>query len=376
MASLDQGLSVPIAASAAGSLDRFDFVRKLEYFPSRVQAVLDRRLSDAISTVYLDVNTDICNHACPFCDGYYRQLKAAEIPWSRLETLVDEMKELGVLSLVIAGDRGEPFLHSKFRHLLVKLNASGIRYGIYTNGTCVKESYLEPLRGASFIRVSADAARPATHQKMHGYPASQHDFETVLRNVELLSALVPDLGVSFILDAPNVEEIDEAADAFLSRHARFIEYKPKYSPGYGVDSEWLRRHARMIRAQLDRAIARWGERVQLNPQIPRLLDGGEAPSLAVAPRFCRTSLLRLVISTHGCYTCTPYRGEAERRVGSILEQSLRDVVESAERRALDEHPCSRQCAYHRQNEYLLQLEAGTAAVPPRQTPGGPQDYFV
>ena len=83
----------------------------------------------------------------------------------------------------------------------------------------------------------------------------------------------------------------------------------------------------------------------------------EVAPLEVAPRPCRTSLLRLVISTHGCYTCTPFRGENERKVGDILRQSLREVVESGARRALIDKACGRVCAYHEQNEALLALEA-------------------
>ena len=101
-----------------GLSEQFDFVRKLAFFPSRVGAVLDRRLPAALSTVYLDVNTDICNHACTFCDGFYRSLRAAHLPWPRLERLVDEMQEIGVLAIVLAGDRGEPFLHPDFGKLL------------------------------------------------------------------------------------------------------------------------------------------------------------------------------------------------------------------------------------------------------------------
>ena len=364
-----------ICKPAAG-MDRFDFVEKLSHFPDRIAAVLDRRLSDAISMIYLDVNTDICNHACTFCDGYYRKLKAAEILWTRLERLIDEMSELGVLALVIAGDRGEPLLHSRFQSLLEKLNSTDVRYGIYTNGTGVKDSYLEPLRRASFVRISVDAAWPETHRRMHGYPASRHDFDEVRRNVELLSSIVADVGVSFILDADNVDEIEEAADVFLSRNARFVEYKPKYLPGYGVEAAWLHSNAAVIREKLGRAIQRWGDRVLLNTQIPRLLNGADCPNLTVMPRYCRASLLRLVISTHGCYTCTPYRGEAERRVGSIMEQSLREVVESAARRALDHRTCSRCCTYHHQNEYLLRLETGSEGMPEGRIPIGEQDCFV
>ena len=101
--------------------ERFDFVRKLAFLPVGSVRCLDRRLPSALSTVYLDVNTDICNHACTFCDGFYRSLRAAHLPWPRLERLVDEMQEIGVLAIVLAGDRGEPFLHPDFGKLLSKI---------------------------------------------------------------------------------------------------------------------------------------------------------------------------------------------------------------------------------------------------------------
>ncbi len=59
-----------------------------------------------------------------------------------------------------------------------------------------------------------------------------------------------------------------------------------------------------------------------------------------------------------------------------MEQSLREVVESAARRALDHRTCSRCCAYHHQNEYLLRLETGAERIPGGHALVGEQDYFV
>ena len=116
-----------ILRQARMALERFDFVRKASLFPDRVRAVLDRNLGAALSTVYLDVNTEICNHACSFCDGFYRPLRSGHIPWPRLERLVAEMQELGVLSVVLAGDRGEPLLHPEIDALLSRLVDAAIQ---------------------------------------------------------------------------------------------------------------------------------------------------------------------------------------------------------------------------------------------------------
>jgi wyosine [tRNA(Phe)-imidazoG37] synthetase (radical SAM superfamily) len=358
---------------------RFDFIAKLARFPQRVDAVRRRDLPRAVSTIYLDVNTDICNHRCTFCDGFYRDLRARSFPWPRLERLFAEMEELGVLAVVLAGDRGEPMLHPQIHRILERLAQSSMRFGIYTNGTTPWIELIRLLGAAAWVRLSADAATPATHRAMHVYPAGRPDFERLLTNLHILADTGTEVGISFILDPVNHQEIAAAADLFLDAGAHFIEYKPKYLPNYVLDVDWLRAVADPLRRQLDSARHRWGQRVQMNTQILALLEpDGVVPPLTTPPRPCRTSLLRLVVSTHGCYTCTPYRGESERALGSIFESSLREIVDSAARRALLDHPCSRLCAYHAQNEALLALEAGRgdAFVTADRSAFDPQDYFI
>jgi len=261
--------------------------------------------------------------------------------------------------------------------LLSRLVDSGIQYGLYTNGTIVGERVWRWLPHATFIRVSADAATAATHQRLHVYPAGQTDFSDLLSNVERLAGHVPDLGISFVLDEENYREILLAADTFLPRGAASVEYKPKYLPGYRADTAWLQSAAASIRSQLDLAVSRWQDRIVFNNQLEDLLSANPAASsLETPPRTCLTSLLRLVISTHGCYTCTPYRGEPERRVGDILQQSLRGIVESCARHATVGRLCNRRCAYHEQNAWLLAAEAGGALPGPPLHAGPGQDGFI
>lgn len=366
-----------MAAGTCNS-ERFDFVAKLAWFPDKVDAVMHRDLAGALATVYLDLNTDICNHRCTFCDGFYRPLTSGHLPWPRLEQLIDEMEQLGVLSVVLAGDRGEPLLHPQIDRILQRLAASRIRYSLYTNGAIIGAALWTPLASAAFVRVSVDAASAETHAEMHGYPAGRGDFDAVVANVTRLHPVVADLGVSFVLTPRNVHEIAAAADRWLACGARFIEYKPHYLPGYTLDRLWLRSTARYIGDEISRARGAWGARVVVNNQIDAALRGGDGPALQTTGRPCLTSLLRLVISTHGCYTCTPYRGEAERRVGDILQQPLRDILESCDRvRALARH-CTRVCAYHDQNEALLAMDAQTDRVTSRGDvgPAMPQDFFL
>lgn len=341
--------------------DRFDFSRKLELVPQKVERVLALDPVGALSVVYLDVNTDICNHRCRFCDGFYRTLKAASIPTERLLRLVDEMEEIGVLSVVLAGDRGEPLLHPGARELLARLAKSPIAVGLYTNGTVLPDELISPLADLAWIRISADAGSASVHQHMHDYPPRRDDFDRLLENLGRLSSACPEIGVSFVLDPRNLHEIELAADVMLSSGAHFIEYKPQYLPGYTVDGTWLRAEAGVIYGAIAAARERWGRRVVVNNQVAALLDGKRPPALRREPRRCLTSLLRLVVSTHGCYACTPFRGEAERYYGDILSQSLREVLTSPVRTSLIHRRCARVCAYDAQNDRLLAMSEGQAA---------------
>jgi MoaA/NifB/PqqE/SkfB family radical SAM enzyme len=355
---------------------RFDFASRLAHHPAKVASVLHRDPVGALSLVYLDVNTDICNHNCVFCDGFYRSLSAASIPTPRLIRLAEELVEIGVAAVVIAGDRGEPLIHPGLSDVLRIFAENSVNVGIYTNGSIIPDAIFDVVSTVSWIRVSADAATSATHQVMHGYPASKNDFEALLGNLQRLSAVVPDLGTSFILDPQNIREITPAADVLLEAGARFIEYKPKYLPNYTVDTDWLIQARTEIAAGISDAQSRWADRVVINNQLGRLLGQDDLPTLTRDHRICLTSLLRMVISTHGCYPCTPYRGEPERRFGNIMTQTVREALTSAERVALIDNPCDRVCTYDEQNDYLLRLDAGAANLPPVAGPPLPWDSFI
>lgn len=355
---------------------RFNFEEKLGKYPHKVEAALRGDLESALSVVYLDVNTDICNHNCTFCDGFYRPLDQAVISTERILELIDEMEELGVLAVVLAGDRGEPLMHPGIARVLDRFARSPIQLGMYTNGSILPPKLVKPVGSMAWVRVSADAGTAETHRKMHAYTHQRDDFAKLRETLRALSGTVPDLGVSFILDPLNVHEIAQGADVLLGAGAHFIEYKPKYLPNYTVDTEFLIDHAEIIEESITAAQQNWGPRVVLNNQISGLLDGQGEPRLERDPRPCLTSALRMVVSSHGCYSCTPYRGESERRFGDVLTQSLRTILRGPRRVALIGRPCTRRCAYDAQNDFLIDLATTGRTLSVNVESARPQDAFI
>jgi MoaA/NifB/PqqE/SkfB family radical SAM enzyme len=370
----DNGASTETSRLDADS--RFRFIEKLSFFPEKVERVLAADPVGALSVVYLDLNTDVCNHTCHFCDGFYRSLAADALTRDRLMQLADEFDDVGVKAVVIAGDRGEPLMHPGAADVITRLARSDIAVGIYTNGTVISNALRKALRGVSWLRLSADAGSAQTHRLMHGYPASRNDFTRMLKNLRALSPDIPDIGCSFILDPLNVHEIELAADVLLDAGAMFVEYKPKYLPNYEVDTAWLLDRREAIGEALAAARRRWAGKVIVNAQIEALLSRQSLPKLTVPPRQCRTSLLRMVISTHGCYPCTPYRGVADHGFGDIRTQPLREILNSARRRQLMQLPCTLKCAYDSQNEFLLSIDTTNDLAAPPERAARSQDSFI
>lgn len=73
-------------------------------------------------------------------------------------------------------------------------------------------------------------------------------------------------------------------------------------------------------------------------------------------RPCFSNGLRLVINPYGCYPCTPYRGNEDKLIGKIQNQSIRQILLSALRSGQIGMHCDHQCCYHDQNEFLIKLK--------------------
>lgn len=355
----------------------FDFNRKLAFYPAKVRAALEDQPGPSLSTVFMDLASESCNHDCIFCDGNMYEFEHARFTTERLLELADEMAELGVDSLIFAGEKSEPTVHPGFPTFAQRLLAHGIKLGIYTNGSRPRPEVLESLERFEFVRVSMDAGTASTHRRVHNYAARRDDFATLLEFLSRVSS-APDVavGTSFILLRENAHELALAAALSKQHGADFIELKPVYAERYSFDGEALRALAPVLDEQLRQAheLADAGFRVVLNNQIRAFLHGrigADELTTVAEPRPCLTNRLRLVVSPRGCYLCTPHRGRMDKSIGNARTKSLRDIWYSARHQRLMREPCALRCTYHEQNDLLLELRAGRAKVENPAAVGSP-----
>jgi len=129
---------------------------------------------------------DRCNIDCFFCSTAAIR-GTDELPLSRIEELIVELKEAGTRSVRLAGG-GEPLFHRKTKDMLRAIAASRLPIeNITTNAVLLGDEVAQILIGScDEITVSLNTADPETYASMMQTPP--RNFERVLTNVRNLLA--------------------------------------------------------------------------------------------------------------------------------------------------------------------------------------------
>lgn len=136
---------------------------------------------DAPLKVYVDA-TNRCNLSCRHCisSSGPDADTSAELETDRLLSLIDELADLGVLEVAMAG--GEPFLHPDWERLMRRVVERGMNLMVTTNGLLLDEHALEVLVELDplDVRVSFDGG-PELHEHVRGHRTYARSMRTVRR---------------------------------------------------------------------------------------------------------------------------------------------------------------------------------------------------
>lgn len=362
----------------------FNFTDKLNFYEDKVNEALQDHVGSSLSTVFLDLLTNICNFDCIFCDGKrLYNLSDNSFSKARLDKMAIELKELKVDSLILVGEGGEPLIHPYFNGFSRKLLQSGIKLGIYTNGSIVRKSIINTLANFSFVRVSLNAGTKQTHEQIHQY-SGKNTFENVMKFITECSKVNKQaVGVSYVLIKENFKEIYQASKIAKDCGAQYIEIKPAYGKNYVIDKKLYETNINTIihQVNLAKALENDNFKVVLNNQLQHFIGNDyetnfERITLLDTPRKCITSKLRMVVSPTGCYLCTPKRSKKQFSFGNPVEQSLVDIWYSKEHQELIGQMCSYKCAYHDQNNKLLELKQKGSKFKPEENLNLEQHAFL
>ncbi|MGG4442474.1 radical SAM protein [Brevibacillus fortis] len=160
--------------------------------------------------------TDYCNLACKYC--YAMPFQGKRIDTGRVLELIDELIELGVFDLTLAG--GEPLLHPDVMDIIHHSVKGGLRVGVLTNGTMVNQKFCEELEELvsekNFIlQVSLDSIDPTINDVSRGRT------EEVVRNIRALKGTKMQVQLSCVVHKLNAATAHLLIEEFYPDIKRF-----------------------------------------------------------------------------------------------------------------------------------------------------------
>jgi MoaA/NifB/PqqE/SkfB family radical SAM enzyme len=203
---------------------------------------------------------DRCNIDCFFCSTAAIR-GTDELPLSRLEELIAELKDAGTRSVRLAGG-GEPLFHRKTKDMLRAIAASGIPIeNITTNAVLLREEVTDILLGPGVcdqIIVSLNTADGESYASM--MQTTTRNFERVVENVkkliierERLRRSGPKIVVQFLVWKENYRTIprmyalarEMGADEILFNGLSFL--KPEQHMTAEETAEMMRLYEEVVR---------------------------------------------------------------------------------------------------------------------------------
>ncbi len=201
---------------------------------------------------------DRCNIECFFCST--ATLRGTdELPLTRLEELIAELKECGTRTIRLSGG-GEPLFHRKVRDVLQAIANSGIPIeNMTTNAVLLSEEIASILIDCcDQITVSLNTADAETYASMMQTPA--RNFDRVLKNVRALIAerkrrksATPTVNLQFLVWRDNFRTIPRMyalareldADTIIFNGLSFL--KPEQKMSEAEIAEMLRLYEEVVR---------------------------------------------------------------------------------------------------------------------------------
>lgn len=336
----------------------FDFESKLKSYPEKINKCISDEIQNSLSTIFLDMVSGICNHNCIFCDGKYNYLPNKMFTEERLFQMAEELKVLGVNSIIIVGEGGESTLHPSFEKFSKKLINMGFHVGLYTNGCTNLDYMLDVLSKFDFIRISMDSGSLDTHYRIHR--GEKYDFNKMVKFAKSLKNCgAQNIGFSFIIMEENYLDVCNAIDIAENVGVDYIEFKPFYAEEYKLNlesKEIILNTLKSIKKYIEKKHIQ--DKVIFNNQFEELiLEKTEIERLMrKPPRKCLTSKLRMVISPTGCYLCTCFRNNERYDMGDPNLESLISIWYGEKHKELLNRNCCYRCTYDSQNEMLLSIK--------------------
>ena len=208
---------------------------KLIYHPQRVAQWLegydDWEKAKKVYPVYLEVSpVGYCNHRCGFCAVDFLGYQIRSIPFGTLSKSITDMAQLGVKSIMFAGE-GEPTLYKELPEILDLCTQVKINTSLTTNMVSFTEQNTENfVKNCTWIKVSINAGTRSVYANVHG--TQEQDFDRVLENMDRAVSIKRSngynctIGAQMLLLPDNIDTVLNLAELTKEAGLEYLVIKP------------------------------------------------------------------------------------------------------------------------------------------------------
>lgn len=322
---------------------------KLTFHPARVAAWKesgnDWDKAKEVYPLYVEVSpSGACNHRCLMCSVDYIGYKTVNLDFEIYADRIAEMGELGVKSVMFAGE-GEPLLNKRIQEMTADTLHAGIDVAFTTNGVLLNKL---DLTGVSWVKVSINAGTKETYSKVH--QTKEKDWNTVWANIREAVGRKGDctIGVQMVCLPENAGEETQLQALCDQVGVDYLVLKPYSQHKMSITKQY--EGYKPISLPESRHTVIRHEAIKTETQ--------EYSKCNATPFFWS-----YIMANGDVYSCSAYLLDDRFNLGNINKQTFREIWEGEKRKAnwrfvrkeLDIHECRVNCRMNAANKYLSQF---------------------
>lgn len=351
---------------------------KLIFHPERVAQWLsaedDWEKEKKIYPIYLEITPiGSCNHRCTFCSVDYIGYKSIKQDEHILADRIREMANLGVKSVMFAGE-GEPTLYKPLPNILEVCSEAGIDTSLTTNAVIMSDDARENyVKNCKWIKVSINAGTKENYAQIH--QTKEEDFDMVVKNLTQMSKIKKEKGYSCTIGAQMLllPENRDTAVALAQKMAEagidYLVIKPYTQSLYGTSRKY---EGLTYQSMMDLEVELKQYETETFKVIFRASTMKKLEETEQPYKKCYATPFYwgYIMADGSVYSCSAFLGNENFKLGNINTQTFQEVWESEERKKnlnyvkndLDISMCRKNCRMDNVNRYLWDLKNPNAHV--------------
>ncbi len=294
-------------------------------------------------TVELDM-TNLCNHKCPECSGWYFQNRGSDQLSRNLAVkIIKQLAQAKIRGLIFTGG-GEPLCHPEVMQAVKLAHKLGLDIGFITNGSLInKEIAKVLLKCCTWVRVSLDAASPETFRRVHGLDGDA--FVKVLGNIRLMTKMKQALksktviGIGYLTCDYTQDKMLEAAKLCKGLGVDYLQFRPLQIHNHGAFEYHLMDLAQNIR-----------DCMQVGTDGFKVLHSQHKYEMMKDKKYGRNydkcyghQFAAVIAADAKMYLCCHMRGHQKYCIGDLSKNTFKDIWNSKQRKTVSENINFKDC---------------------------------